>query len=122
MLAHTKKVQLFLILTHFVFISIGICNVYSEWAYILVKKKKSSVDLFKEEQFILLFYLFLQAFDKVGRKALGYKLTKLGRNGKLFDVIRNLCRNVKSCIFLKGFWSVLRVSSVSVTSEHIPQL
>ena len=41
---------------------------------------------------------FSSAFDKVWRTGLWYKLIKTGINGKIFQVIRNMYADIKSCV------------------------
>ena len=41
---------------------------------------------------------FRKAFDTVRRKGLWQKLQKFGIHGKCFDIIKNMYKNIKSCV------------------------
>lgn len=47
-----------------------------------------------------MFVDYKKAFDMVWREGLWYKLVKEKVNGKIFNVIRNMYDNIRSCVML----------------------
>ncbi len=57
---------------------------------------------------------YQKAFDSIWRDGLWVKLTKQGITGKILNVIRNLYKNIKSCVCTKGEQSEFFISNVGV--------
>ena len=65
---------------------------------------KSRIDIFlhKKKKVFSAFIDFKKPFDTVWRLGLWIKLISFGITGKLFNVIRNIYNNIKSCIQVNG--------------------
>ena len=65
---------------------------------------KSLIDIFfsKKKKLYCAFIDFKKAFDTVWRSGLWIKLISFGITGKLFNVVRNIYDNVKSCVQLNN--------------------
>ena len=61
---------------------------------------KNLIDLFlaRKKKLYCLFIDYRKALDLVWRDALWHKLLKVGINGKIIRVIRNMYSNIKSCV------------------------
>lgn len=57
---------------------------------------------------------FKQAFDRVWRDGLWYKLQSCGITGKFYNVILNMYKNIKSCVMLNGNVGEYFVSNIGV--------
>ena len=68
----------------------------------------------RKKKLFVAFIDFSQAFDKVWRKGLWYKLLQNNINGKFFNVVTNMYNNIKSCIKLDGHFSPNFVSEMGV--------
>ena len=77
---------------------------------------KQLIDLCKMEKKKLFcaFVDFKQAFDRVWRLGLWYKLNYIGIRGKCFDVIVNMYKNIKSCVMANGIRGDYFVSNIGV--------
>ena len=65
---------------------------------------KSLIDIFlhKKKKLFCAFVDFKKTFDTVWRSGLWIKLISFGITGKLFNVIRNIYNNIKSCVQVNG--------------------
>ena len=63
---------------------------------------KVLVDVFcsLKQKLFCAFIDYRKAFDSIWRKALWYKLIKEGINGKVFNVIFNMYKNIQSCVLV----------------------
>ena len=69
---------------------------------------------FKKNKLFCCFVDYKKAFDSIWREALWYKLTKVGIQGKILEVIKGLYVQVKSCVFLNGKKSDFFISARGV--------
>ncbi len=58
---------------------------------------------------------YRKAFDLVWRDGLWYKLLKVGIDGKIMRVIKNMYNNIKSCVLYNQEYSDYCVSQSGVT-------
>ena len=83
-------------------IQAGFRKGYSTLDNIYVFKKIIDLFRFKKSKLFCCFVDYKKAFDSIWREALWYKLTKVGIQGKILEVIKGLYVQVKSCVFLNG--------------------
>lgn len=83
-------------------IQAGFRKGYSTLDNIYVFKTIIELFRFKKKKLFCCFVDYKKAFDSIWREALWYKLTKFGIQGKIFEVIKSLYSQVKSCVFLDG--------------------
>ena len=70
--------------------------------------------LSKRKRIYAAFVDYKKAFDTVDRSALWQKLINIGFNGKLFNVIKNIYDNAKSCVRSNGQMSDFFNSEIGV--------
>ena len=95
-------------------IQAGFRKGYSTLDNIYVFKNIIELFRFKKKKLFCCFVDYKKAFDSVWREALWYKLTKAGIQGKIFNVIKSLYAQVKSCVFLNGKKSDFFISARGV--------
>ena len=81
---------------------------------------KSLIDIFfsKKKKLYCAFIDFKKAFDTVWRSGLWIKLISFGITGKLFNVVRNIYDNVKSCVQLnKSFLKYNNVKNLFLSDN-----
>ena len=74
------------------------------------------VDIFKKssKKLYCAFVDYRQAFDKIWRNGLWYKIINMGISGKVLSVIMNLYKNIKSCVLVNKIKSNCFMSKVGV--------
>ena len=77
--------------------------------YMLIEKLRS-----EKKKLFCSFIDFTAAFDSVWRAGLWHKIFKLGIRGKVFNVIRNMYSDIKSCVYSNGNTSTMFTSSCGV--------
>ncbi len=80
----------------------GFRRSYSTVDHVFTLKAILDIALFHKKRLFCAYIDFQKAFDTIWRAGLWSKLLKCNINGKLFNVVRNLYQNVKSCITLNG--------------------
>ena len=80
----------------------GFRSKYSTIDHVFVLKSIVDFYLQKRKRLYCAFIDYRKAFDLIDRKSLWYKLIKIGVNGKILNVVRNLYQNAKSCISSNG--------------------
>lgn len=58
--------------------------------------------LFNSIYYSVLFFYFEKAFHTVWRDDLRYNMVLNTINGHIYQVIFNMCQNIKSCLFYNG--------------------
>ena len=77
---------------------------------------KCIIDIFKwkKKKLFCLFVDYTKAFDLVWREGLWLKLVKENVNGKMFNIIRNMYSNIKSCVLMNQVVSDSFVCNIGV--------
>ena len=77
---------------------------------------KNIIDLYcsKKKRLFCAFIDYSKAFDTVWRDALWFKLYNAGISGKILNVIKNMYKQIKSCVFTNGSKSEYFVSLTGV--------
>ena len=75
---------------------------YSTMDHVFTLKSLIDIFLHKKKKLFCAFVDFKKAFDTVWRSGLWIKLISFGITGKLFNVIRNIYNNIKSCVQENG--------------------
>ncbi len=88
----------------------GFRKSYSTTDHIFLLKHVIDLFCFKKRRLFCSFIDYSKAFDSVWRDALWYKLLKVGVKGKFLDVVVNMYRNIKSCVFVNEMKSEFFVS------------
>ena len=84
--------------------------------HIIIFVFKCLIDIFcaNRRKLFCAFADYKKAFDTVWREGLWVKLIHQGISGKIFNVIRSIYSNIKSCVFAKGEQSEYFVSNVGM--------
>ena len=75
---------------------------YSTMDHVFTLKSLIDIFLHKKKKLFCAFVDFKKAFDTVWRSGLWIKKISFGITGKLFNVIRNIYNNIKSCVQENG--------------------
>ena len=78
---------------------------YSTTEHVFTLKCLIDLYLSKRKKLYCAFVDFRKAFDTVWRCGLWTKIISFGISGKLFDVIKNIYNNIKSCVSVNGLSS-----------------
>ena len=87
---------------------------YSTLDHIFVMKNLVDMFKLKKKKLFCCFVDYTKAFDSIWREALWHKLINNGIQGKILNVIKSLCAQVKSCVFLNGSKSEFFISARGV--------
>ncbi len=83
-------------------IQAGFRQGYSTIDHLFVMKNVIDMFIAKKKKLYCCFVDYSKAFDTVWRKALWHKLISYGIEGKIMNVMKNMYKQVKSCVFMNG--------------------
>ena len=75
---------------------------YSTVDHIFLLKQIIDLYRFKKKSLFCCFIDYSKAFDTVWRDALWHKLLKIGIEGKFLNLVINMYKNIKSCVYVNG--------------------
>ena len=92
----------------------GFRSAYSTIDHVFVLKCIIDFYLQKRKRLYCAFIDYKKAFDLIDRKFLWFRLLKVGVNGKILNVVKNLYKSAKSCISANGVMSDFFTCNVGV--------
>jgi len=80
----------------------GFRHGYSTMDHCFLIKHLIEICKLNKKKLYCAFVDFKQAFDRVWRQGLWFKLKNIGVSGKFYDIVLNMYQNIKSCVMVNG--------------------